>query len=96
MAEYSILYWHEIPSMVEATDRSTTHKAQLSGRFQHLIDLIAMKRGLAGTDAYLEGFRRGDRVEREGTAEAVAEAVKEELEAQFESIKKAALEQSKG
>ena len=60
MAEYSILYWHEIPTVVEATDGSATHKAQLSTRFQELVDFIAMKRGLAGTDAYLEGFRRGE------------------------------------
>ena len=95
MAEYSILYWQEIPSLVEATDGDTTHKAQLSGQFQELIDLIAMKRGLAGTDAYLEGFHRGEPTQREGAAEVVAQAVKEELEAQYESIRAAALEKSK-
>ena len=57
MAKYSILYWQEIPSVVEATDGAGTSKQQLSSRFQELIDLIAMKRGLAGTDAYLEGIR---------------------------------------
>ncbi len=96
MAEYSILYWQEIPSLVEASDGISTHKAQLSDQFQELIDLVAMKRGLAGSDAYIEGFHRGDSVAREGTAEAVANAVKGELEAQYDSIKAAALEQTGG
>jgi hypothetical protein len=95
MAKYSILYWQEIPSLVEATDGTSTSKQQLSSRFQELIDLIAMKRGLAGTDAYLEGFNRGAPVEREGTARAVAQTVKDELEAQYDAIKATALEKSK-
>ncbi len=81
--------------MVEATDGTTTHKEQLSARFQDLIDLIAMKRGLAGTDAYLEGFNRGDPVDRDGTPQEIAQAVCDELEAQFDNIKVAALEKSK-
>ncbi|MFQ5935700.1 MAG: virulence factor [Acidiferrobacterales bacterium] len=92
MAEYSILYWQDIPSMVEATDGTTTGKVQLGNRFQELIDLIAMKRGLAGTDAYLEGFHRTDPTRRDGTPQAVADAVKAELEAQYDSIRAAALE----
>lgn len=95
MAKYSILYWQEIPSVVEATDGTTTSKQQLSSRFQELIDLIAMKRGLAGTDAYLEGFNRGTPVEHEGTPQAVAQTVKDELEAQYDAIKATALEKSK-
>ena len=95
MAKYSILYWQEIPSLVEATDGAGTSKQQLSSRFQELIDLIAMKRGLAGTDAYLEGFNRGASVEREGAAEAVAQAVRDELESQYDSIKAAALQKPK-
>ncbi len=95
MAKYSILYWQEIPSVVEATDATGTSKQQLSSRFQELIDLIAMKRGLAGTDAYLEGFNRGAPVEREGTAQGVAQTVKDELEAQYDTIKATALQKSK-
>lgn len=95
MAKYSILYWQEIPSVVEATDGTSTSKQQLSNRFQELIDLIAMKRGLAGTDAYLEGFNRGAAVEREGTATVVAQTVKDELEARYDTIKATALQKSK-
>ncbi len=50
-----------------------------------------MRKGLAGTDAYLEEWRRGRRVAREGTAEEVASAVKAELEAGFRAIRATAL-----
>ena len=58
--KYCILYWQEIPSFVEATDGETKQKIQLSDRFQELIDKAAMRRKLAGTDAYLEGFNKGE------------------------------------
>ena len=91
MAKYSILYWQDIPSVVEAKDDSGAHKLQLDQKFQELIDAIAMRKGLAGTDAYLEEWRRGKPVVREGSAEAVANAVKAELEAEFRTIRAAAL-----
>ena len=78
MAKYTILYWQEIPSLVEATDDDGTHKIQLSQRFQALIDNVAMKRELAGTDAYLEEWNRGEIQERDGTAEEVVKAVSDE------------------
>ncbi len=91
MAKYSILYWQDIPSMVEAKDENGVHKLQLDHKFQALIDAVAMRKGLAGTDAYLEEWRRGRRVERGGTAEEVAIAVKAELEADFRTIKATAM-----
>ncbi len=91
MAIYSILYWQDIPSLVEAKDESGVHKLQLDLKFQELIDAIAMRKGLAGTDAYLEAWRRGKPVPRDGTAEEVARAVKAELEAEFRTIRAAAL-----
>ncbi len=91
MANYSILSWQDIPSLVEAKDESGVHKLQLDQKFQVLIDAVAMRKGLAGTDTYLEEWRRGRRVERAGTAEDVARAVKAELEADFRAIRAAAL-----
>ncbi len=91
MANYSILYWQDIPSVVEAKDENGVHKLELEPKFQALIDLVAMRKGLAGTDAYLEEWRRGKRLAREGTAEDVANAVKAELEAEFQAIQTAAL-----
>jgi hypothetical protein len=91
MAKYSILYWQDIPSVVEAKDESGVHKLELDRKFQELIDAIAMRKGLAGTDAYLEEWRRGKRIARDGSAEEVATAVKAELEAEFRTIRAAAL-----
>ncbi len=90
MAKYRVLYWQTIPSMIEATDDAGKHKIQLSHRFQALIDVVAMKQGMAGTDAYLEQWRRGRAQTREGTAEEVATAVQAELEAEFADIRAAA------
>jgi hypothetical protein len=55
-----------------------------------LIDHVAMESGRAGTDSYLEEWRRGASEERDGSAEEVAKAVAEDFEAQFEDIKAAA------
>jgi hypothetical protein len=94
MAEYAILYWQEVPSLVEAKDEDGSHKIQLSEKFQELIDHVAMKRGLAGTDAYLEEWTRGKAQQRDGSAEEVAKAVAEETEASYKDIKAAAISAS--
>lgn len=87
MAKVTILYWQEIPSVVEARDRSGRHKIELSQRFQELIDLVAMKKKLAGTDEYLVQWRKGRPEEHEGDAEAVVKAVAEGLESRYEAIR---------
>lgn len=91
MATYQILAWGEIPSVVEATDPAGAVKLQLSERFQALIDAVAMRRGLAGTDAYLDQWEHGEAAERPGTAREVAEAVAAELEARFGEFREHAL-----
>ncbi len=87
MAKVTILYWQEIPSVVEARDRNGRHKIELSQRFQELIDLVAMKKKLAGTDEYLVQWRKGRPEEHEGEAEAVAKTVAEGLESRYEAIR---------
>lgn len=87
MATYTILYWQDIPSFVEAKEGEDVHKIQLSDRYQALIDAVAMEKGLAGTDAYLDAWVRGAPIQREGSAKEVAIAVQQELEDQFASIK---------
>lgn len=86
MARYRILYWHHIPSVVEARDEHAVHKEELSSRFQKLIDRVAMRRKLVGTDTYLEGWRKGRPQVREGSAEAVAKTVAAELEAEYDEV----------
>ena len=86
MARYRILYWHHIPSVVEARDEQGVHKEELSSRFQELIDRVAMRRQLVGTDAYLEGWRKGRSMKRDGVAKDVARAIAIETEAEYETI----------
>ena len=83
MAKYQILSWKDIPSVVEAHDGGDNVKRQLSDRFQVLIDAVAMRLGLAGTDEYLDQWEHGDEQERPGTAREVADAVVKELEDRF-------------
>ena len=87
MARVTILNWQEIPSVVEARDRSGRHKIELSQRFQELIDLVAMKKKLAGTDEYLIQWNKGAPEEREGDPETVATAVAEGIEARYDAIR---------
>ena len=91
MAKYTILYWQDIPSLVEVREGRKRHKVQLSERFQELIDKVAMRKGLFGTDSYLEEWRRGESVSREGGPQDVLQAVAAELEAEYESIEERVL-----
>ena len=87
MAKVTILRWQEIPSVVEARDRSGRHKIELSRRFQELIDLVAMKKKLAGTDEYLIQWNKGEPKEHAGAPEAAAKAVAEDIEARYDAIR---------
>ena len=87
MAKVTILCWQEIPSVVEARDRSGRHKIELSQRFQELIDLVAMKKKMAGTDEYLIQWNKGGRKEHDGDPESVAKAVAEDIEARYDAIR---------
>lgn len=92
MAKCTVLYWQDVPSLVEAKDSDATHKIQLSERFQELIDMVAMRRGLAGTDEYLTEWRRERPQERQGSAKEAAEALAAEIEGRYEQIKADALQ----
>ena len=83
MSKVQVLRWQEIPSLVEARDQNGLKKIQLSEKFQALIDAAAMKRGLAGTDAYLEEWNKSAPEEHEGEADSVVSIVAEEIEAKF-------------
>lgn len=91
MAIYQILCWKGIPSVVEATDAGGSVKIQLSDRFQALIDAVAMRQGLVGTDAYLEQWEHDHEAERPGTAQDVAAAVADELERRFDEFREQGL-----
>jgi hypothetical protein len=95
MAKVALLCWQEIPSAVEVRDADGTQKVQLSARFLGLIDMVAMRRKLAGTDDYLMQWRKEKLPDREGKAADVAKTVADEIEARYEQIKEHALHASK-
>ena len=91
MAKVQILRWQEIPSVVEARDGSDVKKIQLSQKFQALIDEVAMRKELAGTDSYLEEWNKSAVEERDGNAATVVQEVADELEGRFADIRDAVL-----
>lgn len=58
--EYQVTYWRDLPSMVVVRDGDTVAKAALAARFQEAIDEAAMRLGEVDSEAYLDGWRRGD------------------------------------
>jgi hypothetical protein len=92
MATYQVTYWQEIPSQVDAREAGKLHKEMLSQRFQELIDIIAVRRKLDASDAYINEWNKGQKIERPGTAAEVGKAVAAEIEAQFDAIRAKALE----
>jgi hypothetical protein len=91
MAKVAVLCWQDIPSSVEVKDGRSTSKLQLSQRFMELIDAVAMRKGLAGSDDYLMHWKKVAKPDRSGEAGDIAKAVAEEIESRFEAIREAAL-----
>lgn len=58
MAKLTTVYWRDIPAQVIAKERRDSAKIVLTERFAEAIDKAAMRAGMAGTDAYLEQWRR--------------------------------------
>lgn len=83
MATYKVLFWKDIPSVIEAEDADDDVKIHMGVRFDQLIDAKAMDDGLVGSDEFLEHWTYGEEIERPGSAQEVAEAVKKEYEEKF-------------
>lgn len=75
MADYQVLYWDEIPSLVKATDAAGEVSVRLPQRFHDAIDEAAMQVGATDTDAYLAGWHWGPVRQWPGTAREVAAAI---------------------
>ena len=80
MAKVVIVCWQDIPSLVEVRDGASVAKQQLSARFQELIDIVAMRKKLTGSDAYIEQWNRCRDGERSGVVSEIAASVAAELE----------------
>jgi hypothetical protein len=79
MAEYQLLYWREIPSLVKATDATAEVSLRLPQRFHDAIDDAAMRAGATDAETYLACWHWGPIEQRSGTAREVAEAVVADL-----------------
>ncbi len=81
MARFQILYWQDVPSVLQAfDDDGSPVKRQLPDWFQQEIDRQAMEQGLIGSDAYLEQWHWGEVDERPGTPDEVLDALERELQ----------------
>ena len=91
MTKIFILSWQDIPTVVEARDANGIEKVELSRRFSELIDLIAMKKGIVGTDDYLRDWKKKKLSNTNKTAKQVVLEMSEYLEGKYEEIKSNAL-----
>ena len=96
MAQLTILYWRDIPSQVVVKAGRRNAKVLLSERFQEAIDMAAMRDKAHETDAYLEGWRRGDPEEVEGKLETSASERAAAIESSYDEAALRALVVSGG
>jgi hypothetical protein len=84
MATYQILYWKDIPAQIRVFKGRRPISRQMPNRFQVAIDRVAMKEGLASSEAYLDQWEWSEKRERPGDPETVLDALMEELEAEYD------------
>ena len=84
MAEVQVTRWRELPSLITARDGDDTVKIPMPPRFQEAIDEAAMRAGAVDSDAYLEGWTRGEWQVMEGSAAEAADAATITLEASWD------------
>jgi Virulence factor len=83
VTDYQVTYWRDLPSLVVARDGDTLTKGPLAARFQEAIDEAAMRLGEVSSDAYLEGWVRGEWTPAEGSGHEVCDRVVSDLEEQW-------------
>ena len=83
MASLTVVYWRDIPAQVIAKQGRKSAKKMLSDRFQEAIDRAAMRSGAAGTDDYLEDWRRGDPTMVDGDLDQAARDLSQQIEQQW-------------
>lgn len=87
MAQYRVIFWKHIPTMVMATEGDEKARVSMPPRFQVAVDAYAMAEGSSDESSYAAGWRKGEWAEREGSAQEVAEGVASELEVEHAKIK---------
>ena len=91
MAKLSVLYWQDIPTLVEGRDKDGVKKVELSKRFSELVDMIAMQKGLVGTDQYLQNWKRKRLPDSDFSASQSVHDLVQEFEERYEKIRNDAL-----
>ena len=87
MTKIFILFWQDIPTVIEARDATGIEKVELSKRFSELVDLIAMKKGLVGTDDYLQNWKKKKFPNTEKTAKQIVLELSKHFESKYDDIK---------
>jgi len=91
LAGMQIIYWRDIPTMVQIREGRKRFTANLPERFEKAVDAAAMRDGETSTDDYLAEFKRTDPVEVDGDLQAIADAKAAELDAAFDTERLRAL-----
>jgi hypothetical protein len=87
VSEYQVTYWRDLPSLVVAREGEAVTKGPLATRFQEAIDEAAMRLGAVDSDAYLDGWNRGEWTAADGSPAEVCDRVVAELEEQWDAEK---------
>ncbi len=87
MTKTFVLFWQDIPTVIEARDSTGIEKVELSKRFSELVDLIAMKKGLIGTDDYLKNWKKNKFPNSTKTAKQTVLEMSKYYESKYEDIK---------
>ncbi len=91
MADLVIVSWRDIPAQVIVKAGRKTAKRELSRRFIEAIDMVAMRTGARGDDAYLADWKRGMPTPCGDDLEAAADAAAARLEADYDDARLKAL-----
>ncbi len=84
MADVTIVYWRDMPAQVIVGKGRRGVKRPLPERFEQAIDRAAMRSGAAGSDAYLEGFRKAEPYTVAGEDAAVADTEVARIDAEYD------------
>ena len=87
MTKIFVLFWQDIPTVIEARDSSGIEKVELSKRFAELVDLIAMKKGLIGPDDYLQNWKKKKFPSTKIAAKQIVLEMSKHYESKYEDIK---------
>jgi hypothetical protein len=85
MAEYRVIYWKHIPTVVLAREGGEQARCALPPRFQAAVDAQAMADGSVSDQAYSAAWRKTAWASRDGPPDDVAKSVAAELEAAFDT-----------